>query len=753
MTDPAAAAVEARQSMSAGAPDRALAIWEILLREQPHSVEALIGAADCLMALKKPAKAIEYYRTASVGNPLQASLLFGLGTAEAAAGDLTDARKHLEESVTLDDANPHAHNNLASVLLRQSGRRGALRHYNRALTLKPDLESARRGAAAAAAEPHQPIETYMSRGFAAINKAEFAAAKHDFQKAVISSPLKSEAWAGLGLAQLGLWERQEALESLEEAVRHDPNNIEALYHRVIALRALGRAEEAVAACQDVLSVDPGEVRAWAARGAIELERGQITRAIPDLEKALAGRRHQSREAVLAALCFAYRIFGQWGEKYQTARAELIEILSDDEVELGPLVVAPFQLLPLGMPAEVQRVAARRASAKGDSGAANLPAGRRRSSGGKIRLGYISPDFRNHSIAASIRNVIGSHDRNKFEVFGFALNQAQDETTNFFISAFDQLHTLASLNHTAAAKVIAEQGIDILVDLAGHTKGGRLEILAQRPAPVQVHAIGYGGPLCAPYLPWRLTDAISTPTGVRQFFDEELIDLPQNALPASRPAIEPEPLTRRELGLPRDAPVFANFGGTYKIDPESLDAWAEILRRVPAGLLVLLDLGQTVRGNLWREMKARGISPDRLIFSAFLDAARHLGRYKVVDLCLDTLVHNGGVTTTDALWIETPVLTSYRGDLPDRTGASLLAAAGLPQLVATDSADYVSRACQLATTPGALAALRHQVLQNQNTAPLFDTALFTRNLEAALLDLWTRAVDNQASLQGDAETDA
>ena len=280
MTDPAAAAVQARRSMSADAPDKALGIWQSILLEQPDSVEALVGAADCLMALKRSAQAIEYYRAAAAKNPNQGSFLFGLGTAEAAAGELTDARRHLEESIRLDDANPHAHNNLASVLLRQQDRQGAFQHYQRAISLKPDLDSARRGAAAAAAEPRQPIEVYMSRGFAAINKAEFAAAKHDFQKAVISSPLTSQSWAGLGLAQLGLWERQEALESLEEAVRHDPENVEALYHRVIALRALGRAEDAVAACQDVLSVDPSEVRAWAARGAIELERGRIARAIP-----------------------------------------------------------------------------------------------------------------------------------------------------------------------------------------------------------------------------------------------------------------------------------------------------------------------------------------------------------------------------------------------------------------------------------------------------------------------------------------
>ena len=572
MNIPAAHSEQAKQFMADGDAESALARWNEILQDSPNSLEALVGTADCLMVLKRPAEAVESYRAAVALAADQSSLLFGLGTAEAAAGALSDARTHLEASLDLDAANPHAHNNLASVLLRQQDRQGALRHYRRALELMPGLESARRGVEAASAQPGETLESLLSRGFSAVNNSEFASAKHDFQKAVIKSPLRSDAWAGLGLAQLGLWERQEALDSFDEAVRHDPSNIEAQYHRVVALRALGRTDQAVEACQDIISINPQEVRAWAARGAIELERGEISEAITDLEKSLEGDRHQSREAVLAALCFAYRIIGQWGERYDEARRELFQILSDEGAKLGPLVVSPFQLLPLGAPADVQRTVARRAAKKGNSGAEALSRAKHRPTGGKLRLGYVSPDFRRHSIAASIRDVIDLHDRDRFEVLGFALNQLKDETTRHFASAFDRLYDLAPLSHTAAAKLIADQGVDVLVDLAGHTKGSRLEILAQCPAPVQLHAFGYGGPVCAPYLPWRLTDAISTPENVRSFFDEELIDLPNNSLPASRPAAEPETLTRERLGLPDGATVFANLGNTFKIDPDSFDAW-------------------------------------------------------------------------------------------------------------------------------------------------------------------------------------
>lgn len=726
--------------MNAGASDEAIAKWRQALAQAPGAVEARVGLADSLLAAGQAPEAIEHYRHALRQMPDHAALLYALGTAEAGARLYDDAHAHLTASLALNEQNPHAHSNLATVYRRRGDAAAAARHFKRALELKPDLASARAGLAGLL-DPTDRLKYLLAAGREAIRSGAFATAKSEFQNATILSPDASQAWEGLAVALLGLGDGAGALAACDEAIRQDAGNVGARHHKALALRALTRLPEAIAVLSAIIADHPMEYMSRSARGALLMELGAYAEAIPDLATAADHIRQDSRGAILAALAFACHAVGDWGSRYQEARRRTIAILSNADADAGAMVTSPFHLQPLGIPLEIEKDMARRASAKAlVSGDDPRPSKRQIAPGDKLRIGYISADFHGHSIAWAIKDLIPAHDRARFAVEGFALNRQHDETTRYFAGVFDVLHDIAALDDAAAARHIAGRGIDILIDLAGHTRGGRLEILARRPAPVQLHAFGYGRPICAPYIPWRITDRISTPPATRHLFDETLIDLPHNALPTAPPPAVEDTLRRADIGLPDDTFVFANLGGTYKIEPESFDQWMAILKAVPNSLLMLLRVNEAVETNLSQAAEARGVAAARLVFAPYVAPARHHGRYRLVDLCLDTLTHNGGVTTTDALWAGTPVLTTYRADMPDRTGASLLQAADMAELVAADNAEFVAKAIQIATTSGEAARLRQAILARQRTAALFDTEKYTRNFEAALLDLWARAPD-------------
>jgi protein O-GlcNAc transferase len=751
MNDPDKEIAAAKSEMAAGHPDEALKRWHVLLAANPDNITALAGSGDCLMALKEYAAAAEVFGRAHLLRPEILPLLYAYGTAEAAAGLTEQARDHLQAYLKRDDENPHAHKNLASVLAALGNHEAAKKHLRRATELNPDLMAGGRKSGAThtvVRKSKGDWHALFDKGVAAIREGEFSQAHNFFQTLLVTQPNNYRAWECLGISELGMGHAQKALKSLGVALKIEPVAIGALHHKAIALRALGRLDESVAACEALLVADPGNVYAHSVRGAIYLEAGKIPAAIPDLETAIAPNADQnydignSRPALQGALAYAYRALCRWDDDYINVRQAVVDVLSQQPGKAALMVISPFQVLPLGLDGNAQAEVARRASHKAATSIGTLPKIKKiLRSDMRLRIGYLSPDLCNHSVATALHGVIAGHDRSRFCVDGFSLGRTHDEMTKKFDRDFDDLHDLSNLSHGQAAAYIARRDIDILIELAGHTKGARSEILAYKPAPVQISAIGYGAPVCADFIAWHLVDKHLVPEAARKYYDEKLVDMPHCALPVSPPLSVQTDASRVELGLPETGLLLANFGGSYKIDPFTFDAWMKILLAAPAVRLALLDNTSLVNDRLCAEARQRGVDPDRLVFVPFLDRAKHLARYAHIGLCLDTLTHNGGVTSTDALWQGAPVLTMRRDDLPDRMGPSLLQAANLPELIAENGDDFVRLAAELANDTDALATLGRQVSMMQKTAPLFDTALYTRNLEDVLLDLWAKSVNN------------
>jgi predicted O-linked N-acetylglucosamine transferase (SPINDLY family) len=299
-------------------------------------------------------------------------------------------------------------------------------------------------------------------------------------------------------------------------------------------------------------------------------------------------------------------------------------------------------------------------------------------------------------------------------------------------AFDHFVDADRLSDEQAASLLRRMEVDIAVDLMGFTSGCRPGIFSFRPAPVQVNFLGYPGTMGAPYIDYIVADRIVVPDEHRAFYTEKVVTLPDTyQCNDRRRAIADTTPSRVELGLPQRAFVFCCFNNTNKLTPEVFAVWIRLLEQVHGSVLWLLRDNETATRNLQSEALRRGIASERLVFAPRVKPSEHLARHRAADLFLDTLPYGAHTTASDALWTGLPVLTCRGSTFAGRVGASLLHAAGLPELVTSSLDEYEALALKLARDSDYLAEMRNRLARNRDICPLFDTVRFTRHLEAAL----------------------
>ena len=299
------------------------------------------------------------------------------------------------------------------------------------------------------------------------------------------------------------------------------------------------------------------------------------------------------------------------------------------------------------------------------------------------------------------------------------------------SSFDQFIDITKLSDDDAAARVHAEGIDILVNLNGYFGDPRMGIFARKPAPVQVNYLGFPATLGADYIDYIVADRIVIPEADRRYYTEQVVYLPDSyQVNDSKRAVDAVAPTRAEAGLPDSGFVFCNFNQSYKITPAAFGAWMKLLHEVEGSVLWLLKNTPSLEDNLRRAAERHGIAPERLVFSPHIAVDKHLARLALADLFLDAGPYNAHTTASDALWAGLPLLTCRGTAFPGRVAASLLQAAGLPELVTETMADYESLALKLARDPALLASYREKLAQNRPTCALFDTDRFRRNLESA-----------------------
>ncbi|MGE3474392.1 MAG: hypothetical protein AB7H70_01160 [Rhodospirillaceae bacterium] len=371
---------------------------------------------------------------------------------------------------------------------------------------------------------------------------------------------------------------------------------------------------------------------------------------------------------------------------------------------------------------------------------------RRSAERPITLGYISADFREHPVARLIAELFELHDRKRFRVYGYGvLNDNKSSLAARVKKSFDKYRDISTLSPRAGAGLIVEDGVDILIDLTGNMANGPNSIIARRPAPVQVNYLGHPGTTGSAQTDYVIVDKTIVPPEQQKWFTEALVYLPEcHQVNDRKRAVGDASRTRAEYGLPAAGVVYTSFNETKKLTPAAFDLWMRILGRVPGSILWLASQRKGTADNMRQRAASLGISSDRLVFAERVpEHADHMARYRQCDLYLDPLLYNGHTTASDALWAGCPVVATLGNSYQTRVAASLLQAAGLPELVARSPSAYEEIAVRIGLDEAYRTSLRARLEANRSTCTLFDTPRFTRHLEAAFERMWDAYVEGRA----------
>lgn len=683
----------------------------------------------------------------------------------------------------IDEAPARAWFLIGAARHRQQCLEAALEAMQHALTLDPEMDEARRACAVLLLELKRPGEAWplvddlckrwpgdaaaiADAGIVLEALGDAPAALTRYNEALRRDPRNFRAWLNRGALLARLGRLDEALRDNQLLVRGYAGSAAAHYNLADVLLRLDRYAEALAACERALRLAPASANILMLRGLTLAMLGRDEEARESIARAravdgVAADRYRAAAASAAGLAIPQRLTL---DPRQIRLARLLErqkacdwaergrLLKEMRALAFELRQAPARLeeaglyhtalsLPLRAP-EQQALAqgiAQDVLVHAGAGVSSLAwqadRVRRR---GKVRLGFISPNFRDHPSAQINWRQFALRDRNRFEVFAYSLRQGEGTLRRRIEEHCDSFREVSGLASREIADRIARDGIDILVDLAGHMDFSRPEILALRPAPLQVSYLGFPGTMGAELIDYRITDARTTPPEEQPFWSEKLALLPDTAyLYNDQEEIAAGKTNRLACGLPEQGFVFCCFNASYKIEPNVFATWMRLLERIPGSVLWLLDGGDTVRRHLKREAAVHGVAPERLVFAPRLPREEHLSRHALANIFLDTWYCGAMATAADALWAGLPVLTSPGDTMASRMGLSIVLAAGLPELVAPDHEAYEEAAFRLATCPVELTMLRTRLAQNRASCALFATARRVRELDQAFLMMWER----------------
>jgi predicted O-linked N-acetylglucosamine transferase (SPINDLY family) len=527
--------------------------------------------------------------------------------------------------------------------------------------------------------------------------------------------------AGNTFHKLGRYD--EALKFFEAALAAQPGYFEAINNRGNVFLEMGQMEDALACFDRALAIRPGTPETQFNRGVTLHRMRRFAEALSIFDQLLTGT-PQNPKVFGEALASALRLCDwKWTARFA---AEIPARVKNGITQIQPLTLMSYS----SDPALLLRCARDTAKTLKPQASATLWSGEPYDHD-RIRLGYLSSDFRAHPVAFQVTHVLGTHDRTRFEVIGLSsgANDGSDVRARM-IGAVDQFHDVRTFPPRRIAEKLRALEIDILVDLNGLTEGTSLAALALRPCPVQATWLGYPGTTGADFVDYLIADRIVAPASQQEFYSEQLVHLPDSFFPIDSTRPTGATPTRAQAGLPQEGFVFCCFNNNWKITAQVFDIWMRLLRDVPGSTLWLKDYGESAAEVLRREAQARNIAPDRLVFAGNVPLAEHLARHALADLFLDTLPYGAHATAADALWAGLPVLTQIGDTFPGRVGASLLTAAGLPELITRTPQEYEATALALARDSARLKNIRDRLSANRADAPLFDMARFTRNLEAA-----------------------
>jgi predicted O-linked N-acetylglucosamine transferase (SPINDLY family) len=722
------------------------------------------------------AEAERLYREVLALAPSHTDALHFLGLLETQRGNTAAGLALIERALAAAPGNTGALYNRANILADSGRLAEALSDLDRVVSIRPDHISAwhNRGVILSQLGRHADAVTsydrvlrqnpnhadaLFHRGNALHDMGRDDEALASYERALAVQPNHAGALFGRGNALAALQRLDEAIASYDRAALSAPDNISLLNNRGHALGLAGRHDEALKNLDRAIALDPSRPEMFNNRGNVHAHLKRFEDAAKSYSSALALRADYPQ--ALSGLAYALTELKRHDEAI-AAFEKLLELKPDypyapgmliyakaaacdwrgldtvaakaiRDIREGKRVATPIALFSVSDSPADHAMCSRIIMADKHPGAASPLWRGEPYRHPRIRVAYISADFNAHAVATLMAGVFEQHDRTRFETI--AISHGRDDGSALrtrLIRAFDRFIDVRNKSDLEIATLLRELETDIAVDLTGLTGSGRPGILKFRPAGIQVQHLGFAGTMGVEYYDYILADHTVIPEDARVHFREKVVYLPDTYLPNdSRRAMPGRRPTRAACGLPETGFVFASFNNSYKFSPAMFDIWMRLLHAIEGSVLWLPDANVAACRNLRREAESRGVDAQRIVFAAYAPAEEdHLARLARADLFLDTLPYNAHTTAADALWAGLPVLTCAGQAFPGRVAASLLHAAGLPELIVPSLAAYEMRAIGLARDHAELAAIKDKLARRRDTAPLFDTARFTRHLETA-----------------------
>ncbi len=598
-----------------------------------------------------------------------------LGLLRHQRGDQDEALQLVGGALQTVPGNARFHTTLGMIHQARGDTEAARRCYVEALRLDAAEHEARLRLAILAQRAGRPAE----------------AAAH-YQTILAREPRHALAANNLGRLHQDLGNALLALDFYRRALDAVPDYADAHFNRGTALRQLGELDAAREAFEEVLRLQPGDAAACSNLGTVLKDQGRVEEALAWYRRAIAADPDMQEAHSNLLFTLSYHLLETPESRFEAHRQW-------DALHGGPFKARTFE----HQPAPVER----------------------------LRIGYVSPDFRRHAVSSFFAPVLVGHDRDHFEIHCFANVAAPDEVTERLRGLADRWHDISALDDMAAARLIHEQGIHILVDLAGHTARNRLGVFACKPAPVQASYLGYCATTGLASMDYWIVDEVAAPPNSPERAVEEIVRLPRCWLCYQPSDDAPEVVVERGRG---EDITFASFNHLSKIGPSVIRTWSRLLNELPQARLLLKTqqlADRRIREDLAARFAAQGVSADRLLMEAA--SSDYLARYNCVDIALDTFPRTGGATTADALWMGVPVITLAGAFFIERQGASMLSALGLAELIAASEDEYIAKAVQLTRDPEARRQLHQTLRPRMAASPLCDG----RGLAASLEDCYQR----------------
>ena len=612
--------------------------------------------------------------------------------------------------------------------------------FNRIITIKPNHYLA-----------------HFNLGNIYFTKKEYIKAEEHFRNALGIDPLNVGALTNLGHTLSILGEYNEALLLLDKAISINPDSIEALNNKGKALAELRKFQESEVCIEKALKLNSNYFEIYFNRCALMYKMNRYSEALYSIDRAI--HLNPNKVDFYYAKADLLHDIGSYTDAIQAYELAFTKAPPHDytmgtylhcmlrlciwdkffdltnnietEVALGKKVSYPFSTQSY-VDNPLTHFQSAQIYTKSDFPLLKeYESSTPKRNDTKIRIGYFSADFKEHPVAHLIVELFELHDKDKFFIVGFSLNSAPDSSIRSRISnAMDMFIDVQNQSDEEVSLLARDLGIDIAIDLNGHTSGGRIGIFSRRAAPVQICYLGYLGSMGSTYFDYLLADQTIVPQDLQHYYSEKIIYLNSYQINDAKRPVPQALFTKSDLGLPNQGFIYCCFNNNYKFNPIVFNSWMNILLSSTDSVLFLYSESEWVSNNLIKEAIARGVSPHRLIFAPRVGRLEYFARYLCCDLFLDTFPYNAGTTASDALWAGLPVLTYLGKSFPSRMAGSLLNAIEMPELIAHSIEEYEAKAIEFANHPERLLELKAKLHCNKSCTALFDSKAFAINLESA-----------------------